>query len=204
MILKYYRLTLLTAVFIFLITLPAKGQIKFPSYKLTEKKYSTATQPEAQAKQFYSITSEEGQATIQMGKKQYNPTIVPNTTDNNHHNYSTNGLKLSTDKAVKSYGGGTGTTGASGKNKTNNTQANTNINAVSLPILTYSREQNSKTDDAFEQRLYAYRDDTENGPQRLPSEPGDNPDLPIAEGTPFLILCAIAYTIKHYIQKQKA
>lgn len=193
MTLDNYKLTLLTAIFIFFITLPIRGQIKFPSYQPAEPNFRTATQPEAQTQQFYSITSEEGQATIQVEKKQYNPTAVPNASHNNHPNYNTNGLKLSSDKTVKSYGGGTGTVSSSGR-KNNREQISSNNNGLSYSSLTFNRNQTETKQNILQQETQAKQDYTEEGMSRLPSEPGDNPDqMPISSGIPFMLICAVFY-----------
>lgn len=193
MTLDNYKFTLLTTVFLFFVILPARGQIKFPSYKPVEQNFRTATQPEAQTQQFYSITSEEGQATIQIEKKQYKPTVVPNASRNNHHNYSTNGLKLSSDKTIKSYGGGTGIVSSSAR-KNNKEQISSNNNGLSYSNLTFNRNQTETKQNILQQETQAIQDYTEEGMSRLPSEPGENPDqMPIPSGIPFMLICAAIY-----------
>lgn len=194
MTLDNYKLTLLTAVFLFFVILPARGQIKFPSYKPAEQNFRTATQPEARTQQFYSITSEEGQATIQIEKKQYNPTVVPNASYNNHHNYSTNGLNLSSNKTIKSYGGGTGIVSSSARKNTNREQIASNNNGFSYLSLTFNKNQTETKQNILQQETQAIQDYTEEGMSRLPSEPGDNPDqMPISSGISFMLICAVLY-----------
>lgn len=193
MTLDNYKLTLLTAVFIFII-LPARGQIKFPSYKPAEQNFRAATQPEAQTQQFYSITSEEGQATIQIEKKQYNPTAVPNSLYKNDYNYSTSGLQLSSNKTVKSFGGGTGTVSSTGRRSTNQQLNTTNNTSLSYSSLTYRKNETETKQNILQQETQAIQDYTEEGMSRLPSEPGKNPDqMPIPSGIPFMLICAAIY-----------
>lgn len=193
MTLDNYKLTLLTAVFIFII-LPARGQIKFPSYKPAEQNFRAATQPEAQTQQFYSITSEEGQATIQIEKKQYNPTAVPNSLYKNDYNYSTSGLQLSTNKTIKSFGGGTGTVSSTGRRSTNQKLNTTNNTSLSYSSLTYRKNETETKQNILQQETQAIQDYTEEGMSRLPSEPGKNPDqMPIPSGIPFMLICAAIY-----------
>lgn len=194
MTLDNYKLTLLTAVFLFFITLPARGQIKFPSYKPAEQNFRTATQPEAQTQQFYSITSEEGQATIQIEKKQYNPTAVPNSLYKNDYNYSTSGLQLSTNKTIKSFGGGTGTVSSTGRRSTNQKLNTTNNTSLSYSSLTYRKNETETKENIIQQETQTIQDYTEEGMSRLPSEPGTNPDqMPIPSGIPFMLICAAIY-----------
>ncbi len=193
MTLDNYKLTLLTAVFIFII-LPARGQIKFPSYKPVEQNFRAATQPEAQTQQFYSITSEEGQATIQIEKKQYNPTAVPNSLYKNDYNYSTSGLQLSTNKTIKSFGGGTGTVSSTGRRSTNQQLNTTNNTSLSYSSLTYRKNETETKENIIQQETQTIQDYTEEGMSRLPSEPGKNPDqMPIPSGIPFMLICAAIY-----------
>lgn len=193
MTLDNYKLTLLTAVFIFII-LPARGQIKFPSYKPAEQNFRAATQPEAQTQQFYSITSEEGQATIQIEKKQYNPTAVPNSLYKNDYNYSTSGLQLSTNKTIKSFGGGTGTVSSTRRRSTNQKLNTTNNTSLSYSSLTYRKNETEKKENIIQQETQTIQDYTEEGMSRLPSEPGTNPDqMPIPSGIPFMLICAAIY-----------
>lgn len=193
MTLDNYKLTLLTAVFIFII-LPARGQIKFPSYKPAEQNFRAATQPEAQTQQFYSITSEEGQATIQIEKKQYNPTTVPNSLYKNDYNYSTSGLQLSTNKTIKSFGGGTGTVSSTGRRSTNQKLNTTNNTSLSYSSLTYRKNETETKENIIQQETQTIQDYTEEGMSRLPSEPGTNPDqMPIPSGIPFMLICAAIY-----------
>lgn len=193
MTLDNYKLTLLTAVFIFII-LPARGQIKFPSYKPAEQNFRAATQPEAQTHQFYSITSEEGQATIQIEKKQYNPTTVPNSLYKNDYNYSTSGLQLSTNKTIKSFGGGTGTVSSTGRRSTNQKLNTTNNTSLSYSSLTYRKNETETKENIIQQETQTIQDYTEEGMSRLPSEPGTNPDqMPIPSGIPFMLICAAIY-----------
>lgn len=193
MTLDNYKLTLLTAVFIFII-LPARGQIKFPSYKPAEQNFRAATQPEAQTQQFYSITSEEGQATIQIEKKQYNPTAVPNSLYKNDYNYSTSGLQLSTNKTIKSFGGGTGTVSSTGRRSTNQKLNTTNNTSLSYSSLTYRKNETETKENIIQQETQTIQDYTEEGMSRLPSEPGTNPDqMPIPSGISFLLICAALY-----------
>ena len=193
MTLDNYKLTLLTAVFIFII-LPARGQIKFPSYKPAEQNFRAATQPEAQTQQFYSITSEEGQATIQIEKKQYNPTAVPNSLYKNDYNYSTSGLQLSTNKTIKSFGGGTGTVSSTGRSSTNQKLNTTNNTSLSYSSLTYRKNETETKENIIQQETQTIQDYTEEGMSRLPSEPGTNPDqMPIPSGIPFMLICAAIY-----------
>ncbi len=193
MTLDNYKLTLLTAVFIFII-LPARGQIKFPSYKPAEQNFRAATQPEAQTQQFYSITSEEGQATIQIEKKQYNPTAVPNSLYKNDYNYSTSGLQLSTNKTIKSFGGGTGTVSSTGRRSTNQKLNTTNNTSLSYSSLTYRKNETETKENIIQQETQTIQDYTEEGMSRLPSEPGKNPDqMPIPSGIPFMLICAAIY-----------
>ena len=160
MTLDNYKLTLLTAVFIFII-LPARGQIKFPSYKPAEQNFRAATQPEAQTQQFYSITSEEGQATIQIEKKQYNPTTVPNSLYKNDYNYSTSGLQLSTNKTIKSFGGGTGTVSSTGRRSTNQKLNTTNNTSLSYSSLTYRKNETETKENIIQQETQTIQDYTE-------------------------------------------
>lgn len=194
MTLDNYKLTLLTAIFIFFITLPIRGQIKFPSYKPAEPNFRTATQPEAQTQQFYSITSEEGQATIQVEKKQYNPTAVPNSLYKNDYNYSTSGLQLSSNKTIKSFGGGTGTVSSTGRRSTNQQLNTTNNTSFSYSSLTYRKNETETSENILQQETQTIQDYTEEGMSRLPSEPGTNPDqMPIPSGISFLLICAALY-----------
>lgn len=195
MTLDNYKLTLLTAIFIFFITLPIRGQIKFPSYQQpAEPNFRTATQPEAQTQQFYSITSEEGQATIQVEKKQYNPTAVPNSLYKNDYNYSTSGLQLSSNKTIKSFGGGTGTVSSTGRRSTNQQLNTTNNTSFSYSSLTYRKNETETSENILQQETQTIQDYTEEGMSRLPSEPGTNPDqMPIPSGISFLLICAALY-----------
>lgn len=194
MTLDNYKLTLLTAIFIFFITLPIRGQIKFPSYQPAEPNFRTATQPEAQTQQFYSITSEEGQATIQVEKKQYNPTAVPNASRNNQPNYNTNGLKLSSDKTVKSYGGGTGAT-TTQTGKTGQQNANVSAGTVQLPLLKkYSNNEDyTYTQENGNKQLDENNPEMNKLPGYDPSDPGTGVELPIPSGITVLLLCALLY-----------
>lgn len=193
MTLDNYKLTLLTAVFIFII-LPARGQIKFPSYKPAEQNFRAATQPEAQTQQFYSITSEEGQATIQIEKKQYNPTAVPNSLYKNDYNYSTSGLQLSSNKTVKSFGGGTGTvTTQSGQARQQS--INAPAGTVQLPLLKKysSNEDYTYTQENENKQLDENNPEMNRLPGYDPSDPGTGVELPIPSGITILLFCTLLY-----------
>lgn len=193
MTLDNYKLTLLTAVFIFII-LPARGQIKFPSYKPAEQNFRAATQPEAQTQQFYSITSEEGQATIQIEKKQYNPTAVPNSLYKNDYNYSTSGLQLSTNKTIKSFGGGTGTT-TTQSGRARQQEVNASAGTVQLPLLKKysSNEDYTYTQENENKQLDENNPEMNKLPGYDPSDPGTGVELPIPSGITILLFCALLY-----------
>lgn len=193
MTLDNYKFTLLTAVFIFII-LPARGQIKFPSYKPVEQNFRAATQPEARTQQFYSITSEEGQATIVVERGNYTPTIPPTTNRKDNGNYNATGLSLQSGKSIKSYGGGNAMASSSYQRGTSK-GANSTINSnSSLPNLAFIKKKQTETDIETLQQEETIQDFSNEEMQRLPSEPGFNPDLmPIPSGIPFMLICAAIY-----------
>ena len=170
-----YRLTLLTYILLFFVV-QSKGQIQYPTYRPIEQRVVTATPPEAQAKQFYSIATEEGQATIVVERGNYTPTIPQSG------------------KSIKSYGGGNAMASSSYQRGTSK-GANSTINSnSSLPSLAFIKKKQTETDIETLQQEETIQDFSNEEMQRLPSEPGFNPDqMPIPSGIPFMLICAAIY-----------
>lgn len=188
-----YRLTLLTYILLFFVV-QSKGQIQYPTYRPIEQRIVTATPPEAQAKQFYSIATEEGQATIVVERGNYTPTIPPTTNRKDNGNYNATGLSLQSGKSIKSYGGGNAMASSSYQRGTSK-GANSTINSnSSLPSLAFIKKKQTETDIETLQQEETIQDFSNEEMQRLPSEPGFNPDLmPIPSGIPFMLICVAIY-----------